>query len=291
MRRTSRLDDAYAYCETLLRDHDKDRFLASLFLPAAARRHVNALHAFSFEVARVREVVREPMAGKIRHQWWWDTIQGKGRGEAEANPIAAVLLDTIARFDLPLAPLIALIEARGFDLYDEPMPNLAALESYSRDTSGALFQLAAYVLSAAPSQPSSRSIDDEIASRAAFHGGCAHAFTGLIRALRLHAARGQIYLPGDILARHGASRDNLVSGRVTHQLIGAVAAWRDEARRHLGTARVAVTSLPDRVKPAFLPLVLVERYLRLTERSDYDPLRSPIELPQWRRQWALWRGS
>jgi 15-cis-phytoene synthase len=289
MRGPSRLDDAYAYCETLLRDGDKDRFLANLFLPAAARAHVNALHAFSFEVARVRELAREPMAGEIRHQWWRDALLGEGRGDVAANPVAAALLDTIARFDLPAAPLVSLIAARGFDLYNEPMPDLVALEAYCRETSGVLLELGARLLGAAHPHPTPARPDEQMA--AAFHGGCAYAFAGLIRALPLHASRGQVYLPGDLLARHSASREDVVGAQCSPRLLAALGDWRNEALRHLAAASTCIAMLDEGLKPAFLPLALVQPYLRLTKKIGYEPFRSPIELPQWRRQWELWLAS
>jgi 15-cis-phytoene synthase len=35
---------------------------------------------------------------------------------------------------------------------------------------------------------------------------------------------------------------------------------------------------------------LAEPTLRLMEKPGYDPFRTPLDLPQWRAQWALWRG-
>jgi phytoene synthase len=34
----------------------------------------------------------------------------------------------------------------------------------------------------------------------------------------------------------------------------------------------------------------VRPYLGLMERTGYEPFRDAVELPQWRRQWALWRA-
>ena len=52
------MEDAHAHCEALVRVADKDRYLAGLFAPAAARRHLYALYAFASEIARVREAAR-----------------------------------------------------------------------------------------------------------------------------------------------------------------------------------------------------------------------------------------
>jgi phytoene synthase len=285
---TDALTQAYAHCGALLREHDKDRFLADLFLPQGVRPHAHALEAFSFEVARVREAAREPLAGELRQQWWRDALSGEGRGEATANPVAAALLDTIERFRLERGALEALIDARGFDLYDDPMEDFAALESYCRDTSSALFRLIAEMLGRA-SKAEAPSAQRDIAA-AASPAGIAYAYAGLIRAFPLHAAQGRIYLPGDALRRHEALLEDVFAGRSSPALLAAIADWRAEARRHLAAAKAAIAALPAAMRPAFLPIALVEPYLRVTEKRGYEPFRTPIELPQWRRQWILWRG-
>ena len=87
------MQDAFAYCAELVRTADRDRFLASLFAPAEHRAALHALYAFNVEVARVREVAREPLPGEIRLQWWSDVLNGERAGEASANPVASALLD------------------------------------------------------------------------------------------------------------------------------------------------------------------------------------------------------
>lgn len=284
-----RLAKAYGHCEGLLREHDKDRFLADLFLPQSARPHAQALQAFSFEVARVREVAREPLAGEMRQQWWRDALAGEMRGDVTANPVAAALLDTIERFRIPSTALVTLIDARSADLYDDPMEDFAALEAYCRDTSSVLFGLVAHVLAHELKTGDARSVENGIAA-AAEPAGIAYAYTGLIRAFALHAAQGRVYLPSDILRRHDALSEDILAGRSSPALVAAIGDWRGEARRHLASAKAAIAALPQALRPAFLPLALVEPYLRLAEKRDYDPFRTPIELPQWRRQWILWRG-
>src|SRR5260370_33383264 len=140
------MQDPYIHCEARVRAADKDRCLASLFAPAPARQHLYALYAFASEIARVRDAAREPLPGEIRLQWWRDVLEGEGRGEVSANPVAAALLDTVARCALPRARLIALIDAHAFDLYDDAMASLADLDAYAEHTCGPLFTLAARIL-------------------------------------------------------------------------------------------------------------------------------------------------
>ena len=125
------MQDAFAHCERLVRSADKDRFLATLFAPAARRPALFALYAFNTEVAGIREHVREPLAGEVRLQWWREVLADGRKEEAAGHPVARALLEVIAQYRLPARSLDQLIEARVFDVYDDPMPSMAALEDYA----------------------------------------------------------------------------------------------------------------------------------------------------------------
>jgi phytoene synthase len=271
----------FTHCESLVREGDPDRYWATLFAPADKRPVLFALYAFNFEIARVRESVREAMVGEIRLQWWRDALQGEARGDVRANPVAAALDDTIVKFRLPRRALVDLIDARVFDLYEDPMPTLNDLEGYGGETSSRLIRLATLILADGR---------DPGGADAAGHAGVAYAITGLLRAFPWHARGGQLYIPKDILDRHGVVREDVVTGRGGPGLLGALADMRAIARRHLGQARTLKGSVRSEVRPAFQPAALVEPYLRVMEARDYDPFLTVIELPEWRRLWALWRG-
>jgi phytoene synthase len=270
-----------AHCENLVRAGDKDRWLASLFAPADRRAHLHALYAFNLEVARVRELAREPMAGEIRLQWWREVIAGTRPGEAAAHPVAAALLETIARFGLPVQTFLDLIEARAFDLYNDPMPTLDAFAAYGRRTASGLIALAAQVLDG----------ERREVRQAAVPAGIAYATAGLLRAFARHASRGQLYLPGDVLARHGVPTSDVFAGRATEPLRAALAELRAFAHGNLAAFAARRGALPAAVVPAFLPVALLPAYLARMERRDYDPFTTPVEVPQWCRQWLLWRAA
>ncbi len=274
-------DFNFVHCESLVREGDPDRYWASLFASADKRPFLHALYAFSFEIARVRDSVREAMVGEIRLQWWRDALQGEARGDVRANPVAAALDDTIVRFRLPRQALVDLIDARVFDLYDDLMPTLNDLEGYCGETSSRLIRLASIVLAEG---------QDTGGADAAGHAGVAYAVTGLLRAFPWHARSGQVYIPQDILARHGVVREDIIKGRGGPGLLAALADLRAVARRHVQQVRTLKGSVPPEVRPAFQALALVEPYLKTMERRDYDPFTSAVDLPQWRRLAALWRG-
>ncbi len=276
------LSQHYAACADMLRKEDPDRFYACLFAPEGKRAHLHALYAFSLELSRIREVISEPLTGEIRMQWWRDALCGEGRGDVSAHPVAGALIDTVSRFGLPVQALKDLIEGRSFDLYDDPMPTQGDLEGYCGETSSALMRLASLVLADGR---------DPGGADATGHGGVAYALTGLLRALPWHAAQGQLYLPGDILERHGVTREEIVSGVATQGLCDALAELRALARHHCEAALKAAPQMDPLARPALMPLAVVPLYLKQMERKGYEPFRTLITAPTWRRLYALWSLS
>lgn len=279
---TPTVEPNYAHCEAMLRRDDPDRWLASLFAPADKRHHVHAIYAFNLEVARVREVVSEPMLGEIRLQWWRDAIEKPDNGDVRANPVAAALTDTIERFDLPKNHFVELLDARAFDLYDEPMETVEALEAYAKGTSSSLFCPLPAILD--PHETASGFGVSE-------HGGIAYGLTGLLRAFPWQSARGQLFVPLEILKRHDVGRAEIAAGEATPAIGAALADMRTLARDHLEIFLTRIEGLPDSCKPGFLPVALCEPYLRQMEKPGYNPFGTVVTLPQWRRQWALWRAA
>ena len=267
--------DAFAYCTDLVRTADRDRYLASLFAPVEHRRALHALYAFNSEVARVREAAREALPGEIRLKWWSEVLSGERQGEARANPVADALLDTIARDGLAANKLIDLIEARRFDLYDEPTATVADVESYVRRTASTVIDVAAQILG----------VD---ATAAAEPAGVAHGITGLLHALPLHAARGQLYIPLRLLERHNVRPSDVMARRSSDGLNAALAELRHLARRRLVVAHERVKAMPGAALPAFLPVALVRPSLARLDRDD--PFAGG-EMAAWRRQWLIWRAA
>jgi phytoene synthase len=274
------LRDAYAHCEALVRSADKDRYLASLFAPAAMRRHLHALFAFATETARVREAAREPLPGEIRLQWWRDALEGEGRGDVSANPVSAALLDTIGLCALPRARLIALIDAHVFDLYDDAMPGLADLDAYAERTCGILFELGAQILGGADSAHAS----------AAAPAGIAYGVAQRLRSFPRDLSRRQLFVPIDLLERHGVRREEVEAHQNIIGLRGALAALRGHARAAFGQFQAAAPTIPETCAPAFLAAALVPQLLARLNAAAADPFAF-MEVPQWRRQWAIWRAA
>jgi 15-cis-phytoene synthase len=265
----------FTHCTSLVREADRDRYLATLFAPAEHRDALMALYAFNVEIARVREVAREPMPGEIRLQWWREVLSGERDGEAAAHPVAAALRATLAHYKIDSGRLIALIDAHGFDLYDEPMATLDDFDQYGVTTQGTLLDVAATILGAR----------NETVTR---HAGIALALAAIFTDFPRHASRRQFYIPLEVLDRHAVDHEQVFAGQASDALRAAFSELIRHARRQLQAAHMAMPAAL--MLPALLPLALVRPQLRTMERAGYQPFQ-PEPLSLLRRQWLLWRAA
>ena len=263
-----------------VRANDRDRYLAALYAPADKRDALFTLYAFNAEIAGVRDRIRETLPGEIRLQWWRDAIVAGGEGAG--HPIAEALIRTIREYNLPSAAFDNYLDARIFDLYDDPMPSRLDLEGYCGETAGAMIQLSAMIL-----DPDAAPAHAELAGRA----GCAQAITGLLRLLPLHRARGQCFIPKDILSAVGSSPEEFVSGDGKANAVQAVSAMIALAREHLDTFDSGARALPRTLRPAFVPLALTRAYLDRLARDPGRALVAPPDILEWRRHWLLLRHA
>ena len=270
----------FDHCAALVREADRDRYLATLFAPAEHRDALFALYAFNSEIARVREVAREPLPGEIRLQWWREVLAGERDGEAAAHPVAAALRATLARYGFVAAPLLELIEARTFDLYDEPMESIADLDLYGIRTQSPVFAMASGILGAGKATHELFTLD----------AGVAYTISTVLSRFGLHASRRQLYVPLEVLDRHQADSADIFAGRPSEALLAALAELRGLARAHLAAAQEKLKSAPPETLPALLPLALISPMLRRMEQAGYAPLQFEPAAP-WRRQWQLWRAA
>ncbi|WP_266064598.1 phytoene/squalene synthase family protein [Brucella intermedia] len=276
------MNENEAHCLALLREADRDRYLSVLYAPEDRRSGLAALYAFNAEIARIRELVHEPLPGEVRLQWWRDLINGEARGSAEAHPVAAALIGTIDKYELPRAAFDNYCEARIFDLYDDPMPSRNDLEGYCGETASAIIQLAGFILDRDAAQAQTETTG---------HAGVAQAVTGLLRLMPIHRRRGQLYVPADMLQAVGVTREVFLAGEdkaATGRVISIMLAF---AREHLAIFEKNKSQLPKSLAPAFLPLALVPAYLRAIERLGTEAVEKVADISAIRKQWLMFRAS
>ena len=258
-----------SHCGEQARKYDRDRFLCAAMAPAEKREALFSLLAFNSEIARIREVVHEPLLGHMRLTWWRESLNGVFDGRPERHDVLEALTTAVHDFGLSRTPFEHLIEARAFDLDDDPPATMDALENYTEGTASTLQQLQLEVLGA--NQPD--------AIEAGRYLGIAWALIGLLRAIPAHAATGRCYLPADLCRDAGLDPADLLGERSRPALRHVVAQLATVAKSRLGRARNSRKFIPRGAVPAMLPAVLADTYLTRLERAGFEPFSARVERP------------
>ncbi|WP_282608377.1 phytoene/squalene synthase family protein [Pelagibius sp. Alg239-R121] len=269
-----------SYCGKELRAQDHDRFLTCLFAPSHLRDDLFTLYAFNLEVAKTAEVVSEAMLGRIRLQWWRESLDGIYDGAPRKHAVVEPLASVVSRHRLPRDRFDVIVDGRELDLEEEPPSDLAALEAYAASTSGALTQLAAMVLGT----------EDKTALQSANHVGIAWAMIGLLRAVPFHAARKRNFLPADLSDRHTLRLGDLFELRPSDALAAVTKDIAQRASWHLNEAGKHGKSYRRATVAAVLPAIIARRHLKSLERAGWNPLDPAVQDNSHGQAWRLFLG-
>ncbi len=266
----------------LVRQSAPDMYLANLLLPQSLKTPAFGLHAFHVEIGNVIGANHEPLAGEIRLQWWREVIEGTREKEAAGHPLADWLTRSCAQRPFWRKALSAKLEAHVFELYQDPMESRHMLEGWCGETRSVLFQLLA---------DETLGLDDEAgpATTASGHAGCATGAIFVLQNLARSHAKGQCFVPLDLVAAAGLSVEQFLEP-LGEQHVSLIKGMVDFGREHLGQAIAALGGLADETRSIYRPLALTRAYLNSMQRTPATLLNGPVELSQIARQWALWRG-
>jgi 15-cis-phytoene synthase len=276
----------------IVRVHDHDRYISALFAPADRRADLMLIYAFDAEMARIPRSVNEPMMGEIRLQWWRDALSplltDTGRALTSPTRIGHPLADAVValthRTRLPAGLIHGLIDARSIDLDDTPLRDDAELWSYIAKTDAAVLALAARVL-----EPALQPRLDDIAATA----GRAIGLTRVGRRLSGGDRNAEMLVPLTIWPlddRHTHAGDDAASIRFVAARTKAIQHLTELATAEMDRARQELSQLPQSLRPAFLPLALVPRYVTHIQRIVSNPALAGHDINPLTRLWTLWRA-
>ena len=278
--------DEFAFCQSELKRLDPVRHFAGLTAPQERRAGFLALQAFLAEVAAIPKRVSEPAMGEIQLTWWRDIVaesdakDSVGCGGTNIGPVASALKQIQLQYALPKAQLEPIIEARRFDLYNDPMPDMAHFETYAGETEALALMLSAKILC------------DESAhdlSNLCGHGAMAICLAQHLFDWPQNAERQKLFLPADAFAIHGLTQKDLLAGASEAKVTSSIVALAKVAEMHHQKAMEALHSLPKSVRsqlaPAFLRLAPAKLMIKKRKKQPSGLLR----LANWRCYWSIWR--
>jgi phytoene/squalene synthetase len=227
--------------------------MISLYLSPPMRETVWVLGAFNTEIARVAETVSEPHIGAIRLKWWAEVLEHIAADEAvKDHPVAHAL----AGLNLPLEPLMQMIEARERDLLKGAVfADIAALDEYATVTGSAMWLPLA---------------KDEISKKFLRQLGQLWALQGMLRATGIHLKQGRTMIPRKVLAAHEVSEESLLnSSAPVEALLHMIESLNARLDPALASLHADFTSLPEELRPFGLAAGLVQRHrLQLAQQPQ-----------------------
>lgn len=260
------------------RSLDPDRTMCVMLGEPADRPLLLALVLLNAELARIPELVQEPLAGRIRYQWWHDSLLASAAGTATPRvPLLRPLAAAFARGLLDPAVVADLVAAREAELDRLQPEDLAAVEAFAAATSGALHGLMARACGGSA-----------LETGTAEAVGTGFALVGLVRAIGHHRAQGRVLLPADLLAAEAVSVDDILAARAAGELDRVTERILDRAEALLAGA-AARGPFRRRLLPGLLPARLARRQARRLRRAPMAPAsRDAWSVPDLVWSW-LWR--
>lgn len=267
--------EAAACAEAIVRRSGTSFFWGMRMLPPDRRRAMYAVYAFCRAVDDIVDEPGDPAVQQARLDGWRAELDRLYRGQAPRDPIAQALRPAIRRYDLPRAEFEALIDGMEMDLHAcNVAPAMEVLRLYCRRVAGAVGLLSVRCFGA----------DEPEADELAIVLGEALQITNVLRDLGEDAAIGRLYLPADLLDRHGIVARDPETVLDDPRLPAACRELSGLARRRYAEARSLIARCDRRrLRPVVLMMASYEPLLDRLEAAGWRRPRQRIALPAWRR--------
>lgn len=255
-------------------------YWAMRLLPREKRRAMFAVYAF----CRVVDDIADgdlPDAAKLRQlQGWREEIDRLYAGAAR-HAIARALAEPVQRFDLAREDFLAVIDGMEMDARGGPVaPPMEELRLYCSRVAGAVGLLSVRIFGA----------EREDGRRLAEALGEAVQLTNVLRDVAEDAALGRLYLPRELLDKHGIAASSPMAA-LRHPGIAAVCdALADAAEDRFAAASAVLDAMPRRaLRPARLILVVYRRLLQRLRQRGFARLDEPVKLSKAEKLWLILR--
>ncbi|KAG9319782.1 hypothetical protein KVV02_005063, partial [Mortierella alpina] len=275
---------------------DYEGFLCTQFFPKRQQPTQMALRAFNIELASIRESVSNTDIGRMRMQFWRDSLDKVFAGIPPQQPVALALAHAIQEQELhhltqnssedttmSLIWFKRIITEREQNLSDPQFMTLGQMESYCENTFGSLLYL----------QLESVGVKSLEADHAASHLAKAMGIATMLRAFPFHMHQNRMVIPAEITSKHNLSQEALFRNpTITAALQDATLEVATAAHEHLVTAQSYMANLPRAALPVLMAGIPTESYLKRLEKEDFNPLSPKIQQREWflpAKLWYRWR--
>jgi len=248
------LRESYKECKRLNSLHGKTYYLATLLLPKSKRPHVHALYGF----ARYADEIVDDLTSTLTHQ-------------------EKVLVDTVQRFNIPIAYFEAFLHSMAMDLTVAQYETYDDLLEYVYGSAAVIGLQMVQVLGTVEGKTSEALVPAEKL-------GIAFQLANFIRDVGEDLERGRVYLPMAELRSYGVSRDMLERRALTPQIIEALKFQIGRVRDLQNEANLGINLLsPDSQACIRAASELYCGIVDEVEKIDYQVFTTRAKTSTWRR--------
>lgn len=241
----SELQKSYSECKRLNALHGKTYYLATLLLPKNKRPFVHALYGFARYADEIVDNFDSNLSNSQRRseleQWSFQMLNDLKTGTS-TDHVGRALVDTVNRFDIPIAYFEAFLHSMAMDLDVVEYANFDALSEYVYGSAAVIGLQMVEILGM-------KRGEEESTRKAAEKLGIAFQLANFIRDVGEDLERGRIYLPMDELAAFNIDREMLERKIVTPQLKLALKDQIERVRKLQSEANAGIKNLSPDSRP------------------------------------------
>jgi len=273
------LRESYEACRRLNASHGRTYYLATLLLPPWKRPYVHALYGFARYADEIVDDLASTLSDAEKTDWlvgWGEQFVRDVAAGGSEHPISRAVVDTVRRWDIPIAHIEAFLASMRMDLTVTEYATYDDLMVYVHGSAAVIGLEMVPVLE--PLVPR------EVADPYAADLGVAFQMSNFIRDVGEDLRRGRVYLPQEDLAAFGVTREHLehgvVDGPVRRLLAFEIARTRETYR----SAAHGVRLLHPTSRPCIqTALALYGGILDEVERADYAVLGQRVSVGAGKR--------
>jgi phytoene synthase len=254
-------------------------YWAMRLLPEERRNGMYAVYAFCREVDDIADDDDRPAPQKLAALAAWRGEIGALYAGTAHGLVSRALLDPVARYRLRRDDFLAVIDGMEMDAEPIVAPDLATLDLYCARVASAVGHLSVHVFG--DSSADAHAVADAL--------GRALQLTNILRDLDEDAQRGRLYLPREILDRHGIPPDP--AGALRHPALPA--ACRELAFIALGhfedAARAMARCSRRAMRPAAVMGGFYRKMLEALLQADWRDPAARVGLSKPQKLWLVLR--
>ena len=243
-------------------------------LPEDRRAAMYAIYAFCREVDDIADDPGDAAGKQAQLAEWREEIDRLYAG-IPRFPTAQALLEPVRAFNLPKTEFLAVIDGMEMDAREAIWgPSYSDLFLYCRRVAGAVGMLSIHAFgeTRAPAPDLAVSL------------GNALQLTNILRDVHEDALRGRLYLPRELLDKHGV-KATTAAGLLADPAVARVCAdLADLAREAFAVSGDLLQQLDRRkMRPAILMMAVYQQTFEMLRQRGWDRLDVPVRLSRWQK--------